>query len=93
MYGTWPKDLLVFHLELVHKFLEQVRSQKGVRPGAGKERVDMVDWTWSQACLSREELPCARFGKDCANSGCCTCTVWHVQNYWLSFHTYQYNYI
>ena len=38
-----PKDLHVFHLELVHKLLEQVGSRKGVRPGAGKERVDMVD--------------------------------------------------
>jgi len=36
-------DLLVFHLEFVHKLLEQVGSWKGVRPGTGKKRVDMVN--------------------------------------------------
>ena len=42
MYGTWPKDLLAFCLELVYQCLEQVGSQKGVRPGAGKQSIDMV---------------------------------------------------
>ena len=41
-YGTWPKDLLAFCLELVYQLLEQVGSQKGVRPGAGKQSVDTV---------------------------------------------------
>ena len=39
-YGTWPKDVFAFHL-LVHQLLEQVGLQKGVRPGAGKVRVDI----------------------------------------------------
>ncbi len=37
-YGSRPMDLLAFSLELVHHLLEQ----KGVRPGAGKERVNTV---------------------------------------------------
>ena len=41
IYGSRPKDLLACRLELVH-FLEQVGSQEGVRPRAGKERVDTV---------------------------------------------------
>ncbi len=40
-YRTWPKDVFAFHL-LVHQLLEQVGLQKGMRPGAGKVRVDTV---------------------------------------------------
>ena len=40
MYRTWPKDLLAFRTQAFG--VGKLTELKGYRPGAGKERVDVV---------------------------------------------------